>query len=89
MKRLVIMVLVLGLGACGTTDRAGEAAAGARGAASPPAANASAPDSREAVTRGGIAVQQPVSPMMHQVPTGTERESVSTPTGKIGTTGAF
>jgi hypothetical protein len=54
-----------------------------------PGTDASAPNSNAAVTRGGIAVQQPVSPMMRQAPTGTDTQSISTPRGTIGTTGAF
>ncbi len=103
MKRLVGLALVLGVAACGNTGRADDAAM--RAAASvnappppgtaapangPPAGNtASAPNNRAPLTSNGVAVQQPVSPMMHQAPTGTDRESISTHRGTVGTTGAF
>ncbi len=89
MKRLIVLTLALGLAGCGTNDRANQTHAAVTGAAPPPATQASPHVGEEAVTRGGVAVQQPVSPMLRQVPTSTEREGISTPSGKIGTTGAF
>ena len=85
MKRLLLLGFVLGLAAGQSTNRPTDTGS-MTVPPPPPGSTTTVPGSQVPTTTGGMAIQQPGSPMVRRAPTQTDTGSMSVPAPSGGVT---